>query len=780
VLGISVKDASGKLRDSNAVMLEIANRFHDMPDGAAKTAIALGLFGKAGAEMIPMLDQGGDAISKLSTKMTAAFAEKADDYKKRLAALGGQVQALGIDLAEALLPALEKITIAVTQGIEAFNKLPGPVKDLAVGGALIALAWGPITGIFSGAVGLFAAAANGMELLAYQTALAGGVMPLLAGGIEGVGLAIASVPIVGWIAAGITALSLLGVALYNNDSDFHNWADNIAGVVKGDFQGAMDTISSSSKSAFDSVAEDVGGFNKIVSDVCGKVAQGFTNLFSSIATQAKSAFTSISQTIAGWWNQLPAPVRSAMQTAGNFAGAAAQMVLVGPFGSYANSANQRAFQKGGQYGPNLTPDMISSIRSRELMPKPFNPSLPGGGGANLGKLDTAAIDEANQLNAEIKKLQILSQQDAIQKQINADSLLESQYARDKNISGEERMQIAIAQLEFQKQAIGIEADYQLKLQENNKIKDDDNHKLADQVALTDRNLKLDEARTAAVQKRAVAEQRAGFALEDQARAQKNALDDIANRYKYSVIGSEQGKDAEQQQRELDGVRRQLEDHVITLKEYEERVNAINKSYADMAKLGNSALHGVKEGLQSYLDSIGTLADSIGNAVKGTLGKLEDALINFANTGKLNFRDLANYAIQQLERIVIEQAIMKPLTGALKGFLGGFGFANGGIMSAAGPVPLRTYATGGIATSPQMALFGEGSTPEAYVPLPDGRRIPVAMKGGGSTPVINVAVDAKGTSVTGNSGQASQLARVIAVAVQNELIKQKRPGGLIAA
>jgi lambda family phage tail tape measure protein len=247
-----------------------------------------------------------------------------------------------------------------------------------------------------------------------------------------------------------------------------------------------------------------------------------------------------------------------------------------------------------------------------------------------------------------------------------------------------------------------------------------------------------------------------------------------------VIGSEQGKDAEQQQRELDGVRRQLEDHVITLKEYEERVNAINKSYADMAKLGNSALHGVKEGLQSYLDSIGTLADSIGNAVKGTLGKLEDALINFANTGKLNFRDLANYAIQQLERIVIEQAIMKPLTGALKGFLGGFGFANGGIMSAAGPVPLRTYATGGIATSPQMALFGEGSTPEAYVPLPDGRRIPVAMKGGGSTPVINVAVDAKGTSVTGNSGQASQLARVIAVAVQNELIKQKRPGGLIAA
>ncbi len=52
----------------------------------------------------------------------------------------------------------------------------------------------------------------------------------------------------------------------------------------------------------------------------------------------------------------------------------------------------------------------------------------------------------------------------------------------------------------------------------------------------------------------------------------------------------------------------------------------------------------------------------------------------------------------------------------------FGFANGGIMTSAGPIPLNAYANGGIADSPQMALFGEGRTPEAYVPLPDGRRI----------------------------------------------------------
>lgn len=78
-------------------------------------------------------------------------------------------------------------------------------------------------------------------------------------------------------------------------------------------------------------------------------------------------------------------------------------------------------------------------------------------------------------------------------------------------------------------------------------------------------------------------------------------------------------------------------------------------------------------------------------------------------------------------------------GAAAGGLGGifasigslFGFANGGIMTSSGPLPLRAYSAGGIADSPQLALYGEGRMPEAYVPLPDGRRIPVAMQGGGA-------------------------------------------------
>ena len=61
------------------------------------------------------------------------------------------------------------------------------------------------------------------------------------------------------------------------------------------------------------------------------------------------------------------------------------------------------------------------------------------------------------------------------------------------------------------------------------------------------------------------------------------------------------------------------------------------------------------------------------------------------------------------------------------FSPGAAFATGGIMTPAGPMPLRRYASGGVATAPQAAIYGEGSMPEAFVPLPDGRRIPVALR-----------------------------------------------------
>ena len=107
------------------------------------------------------------------------------------------------------------------------------------------------------------------------------------------------------------------------------------------------------------------------------------------------------------------------------------------------------------------------------------------------------------------------------------------------------------------------------------------------------------------------------------------------------------------------------------------------------------------------------------------------------------------------------------------------FAMGGIMTQMGPMKLKRYGAGGIAYGPQLAMFGEGSRPEAYVPLPDGRSIPVTMKGNGGGANVTVNVDASGSQVQGSSANANALGRAIGAAVQAELIKQRRPGGLLA-
>lgn len=61
-LGVSVTDASGRMKNAEQVMLEISDKFAGMQDGAGKTALAMNIFGKSGAAMIPLLNGGAEAI----------------------------------------------------------------------------------------------------------------------------------------------------------------------------------------------------------------------------------------------------------------------------------------------------------------------------------------------------------------------------------------------------------------------------------------------------------------------------------------------------------------------------------------------------------------------------------------------------------------------------------------------------------------------------------------------------------------------------------------------
>ena len=106
----------------------------------------------------------------------------------------------------------------------------------------------------------------------------------------------------------------------------------------------------------------------------------------------------------------------------------------------------------------------------------------------------------------------------------------------------------------------------------------------------------------------------------------------------------------------------------------------------------------------------------------------------------------------------------------------FPSAKGNVFAQNGIVP---YAKGGYIGRPTMALMGEAG-PEAVLPLRRGRggRLGVETSGGG-VGSVTVNVDATGSAVEGDDAQASQLGKAIGIAVQQELVKQKRPGGLLS-
>ena len=106
----------------------------------------------------------------------------------------------------------------------------------------------------------------------------------------------------------------------------------------------------------------------------------------------------------------------------------------------------------------------------------------------------------------------------------------------------------------------------------------------------------------------------------------------------------------------------------------------------------------------------------------------------------------------------------------------------------GGLGIPGFATGGLVTSPTLALVGEGINNEAIVPLPNGRSIPVDLKGAGQSSGGNSGSINNAISVTiQNSGSAKETSRgdslAIATLVQNlvtqGLINERRAGGLLS-
>lgn len=116
-LGIKATDAEGMMKPTSAVLAEIADRFAAMPDGAEKTALAMDLMGRSGANMIPLLNGGADALNRLMAEadsfgqvFTQEMGSQAEAFNDNMSRLKGTFANIAASIARDLLPHLERFS----------------------------------------------------------------------------------------------------------------------------------------------------------------------------------------------------------------------------------------------------------------------------------------------------------------------------------------------------------------------------------------------------------------------------------------------------------------------------------------------------------------------------------------------------------------------------------------------------------------------------------------------------------------------------------------------
>lgn len=278
------------------------------------------------------------------------------------------------------------------------------------------------------------------------------------------------------------------------------------------------------------------------------------------------------------------------------------------------------------------------------------------------------------------------------------------------------------------------------------------------------------------------------------------LDSIDERMKADLAAIEARKQAEL--RDLDRRRQdetvQFGHPIMTDKQYADERAAIEKSAADQSVALSQATSNQKVAIQTKENAdIKALTEEqtqdkaravqLNDTIRGGFEDIGVAALHGFGSAK---QALGNF-LEQLAEAILQMYVLKPLLDSLlgdNGTSGGgiigsvvkdiFKFADGGVMTSRGPLPLRKYANGGIANSPQIAMFGEGSGPEAFVPLKNGG-IPVHLKmptipkaqGVISAPVnVNFSIDARGAQ-EGVADQIDRKLRAVAPAIVQAAVGQ---------
>jgi hypothetical protein len=137
-LGIALKKEDGSLKNANELIGDIAEKFSTFEDGAAKAAIAQELFGRSGASLIPLLNQGRSGLEEYSKEaerlgivISQNTARRAEEFKDNLTRLDFALRGVFMNISSDLLPALVALSDEFLSGSEKMNSFKKAGNSLA-------------------------------------------------------------------------------------------------------------------------------------------------------------------------------------------------------------------------------------------------------------------------------------------------------------------------------------------------------------------------------------------------------------------------------------------------------------------------------------------------------------------------------------------------------------------------------------------------------------------------------------------------------------------------
>jgi hypothetical protein len=143
-IGISVEDSSGHLKPMSDLLSEVADKFEGYRDSAEKTALAQVLFGKAGADLIPLLNEGSKGIEaygaraqELGIVLDEKTTKSAEAFHKKLIEVHAVSDAFWQLVASQLLPTLTALADDFVKGGQGVNKFTSEIEPLITGLKLI-------------------------------------------------------------------------------------------------------------------------------------------------------------------------------------------------------------------------------------------------------------------------------------------------------------------------------------------------------------------------------------------------------------------------------------------------------------------------------------------------------------------------------------------------------------------------------------------------------------------------------------------------------------------